>query len=109
MSHKLLEFREDEINNTALVQVLKQIDCHATETNERLSSIEDKVEAVCGAFPNADYAGHKRYHETMIELLNERRKLRVAIAEKTISGLIWSGLVLVAISVWHYATSKQGG
>jgi len=59
--------------------------------------------ALRNAFPGGDIDGHRRAHETMIELLEERRKLRVAIQEKTISGLIWAAIVAGATAVYqHY-------
>jgi hypothetical protein len=53
------------------------------------------------AFPGGDVDGHRRAHETMIELLEERRKLRIAIQEKTISGLLWAGIVAGATAIYH--------
>lgn len=98
---KLLQFDEHQIGDKAVVQVLKQIDEHATQTNARLSSMEDKLDKLSTAFPGQDFDGHKRYHETIIEMLAERRRLRQAIQEKTISGLVWMMIVGVGLAVWH--------
>ena len=65
------------------------------------SDIMAELKALRGAFPGGDIEGHRRAHETMIELLEERRKLRIAIQEKTISGLIWAALVAAITSVYH--------
>ena len=63
------------------------------------------------AFPHSDIEGHRRYHETQIEILEEKRRLRSAIQEKTISGLIWSAIVGISIIVWNYAVHfiRTGG
>jgi hypothetical protein len=37
----------------------------------------------------------------MIETLAERKRLRLAIQEKTISGLVWAGLVALGFAVFH--------
>lgn len=64
------------------------------EINSRLKKVED-------AFPAGDAEGHRRYHETQIEILGERRRLRIAIQEKTISALIWSGIVGIIMWLWN--------
>ena len=58
-------------------------------------------ETVTRAFPSGDIDGHRRYHEVMISDIESRKKLTQAIIEKTISGLIWSLVVGLGISIWH--------
>lgn len=58
-------------------------------------------ETVTRAFPAGDIDGHRRYHEVMILDIESRKKLTQAIIEKTISGLIWSLVVGLGISIWH--------
>lgn len=53
------------------------------------------------AFPAGDYEGHCRYHQIMIDLLDERRKLRKTIQEKTIIGLVWLAIASVGTALWH--------
>lgn len=98
---KLLEFDESKIGNPDMVHVLKQIDKHALETNSRLNSIETKMDTVCSAFPANDFEGHRRYHQSLIEVLEERRKLYRSLKEKTILGLVWAAVVWVGLAVWH--------
>lgn len=61
------------------------------------------------AFPGGDHVGHCRYHILMIEHLEERRRLRIAIQEKTISGLIWAALVGGSIAFWQWFMSQVRG
>lgn len=68
----------------------------------RLEAVEEDVAALKRAFPSGDVEGHRRYHELMIEQIEERRRLRRAISEKTISGLIWAGMVGMGVAVLHY-------
>jgi len=104
----VLDFDENQINDKAVVKVLKQIDSHAVATNEKLSVLDDKLDTLSKAFPAGDIEGHKRYHQTMIDMLDERRKLRMAIQEKTISGLIWAGIVGISLAVWHEVSRILG-
>lgn len=73
---------------------------------ERVDRIErDKVdvETFRSAFAGGDHVGHCRYHEHLLELTEEKRRLRQAIQEKTISGLFWMGIVGVGNMLWKYA------
>jgi len=106
---KLLEFEEHEIGNPAMVHVLKQIDKHAVETNYRLSSIETKIEVVAAAFPAGDYEGHKRYHQSLITMLEERRALYRSLKEKTLLGILWAVLVWVGFAIWHEMLNAIAG
>lgn len=75
--------------------------------DERVENLErwrvDMEKRFADAFPGGDHVGHCRYHALMIEEIEERRKLRRAVQEKTLSALLWSIIVGVAIAVWHYA------
>ena len=63
------------------------------------------------AFPGGDHVGHCRYHTLMIEDLEETRRLRRAVQEKTISGLLWAAMVGVGLAIWAYLKTafKSGG
>lgn len=83
-------------------------------TDERLDSLErwrDEMDAKFkAAFPAGDNVGHCRYHEAQIELLHERRRLRQAILEKSIAGLVWALIVFVGVSALTYLkTYIRGG
>lgn len=105
---KLLEFDESKIENPVMIQVLKQIDKHALETSQRLSSIETKIEIIGGAFPAGDFEGHRRYHQSLIEVLEERRALYRSIREKTLIGILWAAIVWIGIAVWHEIGAALG-
>ncbi len=81
-----------------IAERLENAEFQLTGHGERILNLED-------AFPDADTEGHRRYHQTMIEMLEEKRKLRVAIQEKTISGLVWAGLLFVGLACWQYIKS----
>ncbi|HEX5130243.1 MAG TPA: hypothetical protein VFV90_10880 [Usitatibacter sp.] len=54
------------------------------------------------AFPGGDHVGHCRYHELMIEDIAARKRLRQAVVEKTIGGLVWAMIVGFAIMSWDW-------
>lgn len=89
-------------------------------TDERLDSLErsrdendrwkqDMERRFAEAFPGGDHVGHCRYHTLMIEDIEARKRLRQAILEKTLSGLIWSGVVGLAAAAWFYLKAQIKG
>jgi hypothetical protein len=75
-------------------------------TDDRLDDLEswrDDMEAKFkAAFPLGDHEGHRRAHEVMMEELHERRRLRQAVVEKSVAGLVWAIMVALGIAVWQY-------
>lgn len=78
------------------------------DLRDRVTKIEDRVEAFEAAFPNGDLPGHCRAHQALIDDVEARKRLRQAIAEKTISGLIWAAIVGGAIAIWHEVLKQLG-
>lgn len=87
---------------TVQKQTLSEIAEIKTNMGQMTSAVSADVERVLRAFPSEDTDGHRRFHETMIESLEERRRLRRAIQEKTIAGLLWAALVGLGLAVWDY-------
>ena len=77
-----------------------------TMTDERLDSLErwrdSMEERFAEAFPGGDHVGHCRYHQLMIEDIDSRKRLRQAVMEKTISGLVWAIVVAAGIALWTW-------
>ena len=101
------------LGGEALVEIIQEIRDDLAKIISKLNEIEEQnklrdtsIASLKDAFPANDYGGHRRYHEILIASLEERRKLRIAIQEKTISGLIWAGIILLATSLWEYAKGK---
>lgn len=82
-------------------------------TDERLDTLErwrdDLERRFAEAFPGGDHIGHCRYHTLMIEEIEERRRLRRAVQEKTISGLVWAGVLAVGVAVWQWIKANIRG
>jgi hypothetical protein len=77
-----------------------------SEMSDRLEALERRVteveEKFVHAFPAGDHEGHRRYHELMIEDIASRKRLRQAVMEKTIAGLVWGTIAGLAIAAWAY-------
>lgn len=85
-----------------LVHGQKQIIKKLEDMEEKHNVVTTDVNQLKIAFPSQDFDGHRRYHQVLIDTLEERRKLRKAIQEKTLSGLIWSLIVWGATMVWSH-------
>lgn len=55
-----------------------------------------------GAFPGGDFDGHRRYHEEMILVMQDRRKLRQAVLEQVIKGSVWALGIALVTAGWQY-------
>lgn len=84
-----------------------------TATIEDVDAVNRRVDALeqrfAEAFPGGDHVGHCRYHTLMIEDINSRKRLRQAVMEKTISGLVWSAVVGAGVAIWNYYFKAKGG
>lgn len=79
-------------------------------TGERLDSLErwrdDVEQRFAEAFPGGDHMGHCRYHTLMIERTEEIRRLRNAVIEKTIAGLVWAGVLALGLAIWQWVRTN---
>lgn len=84
-----------------------------TMADERLESLErwrdDMEKRFADAFPGGDHIGHCRYHTLMIEDIDSRKRLRQAVIEKTISGLVWGAVVAIGIALWTWVKTQVRG
>lgn len=78
----------------------------SAEIEERVEELErfqaDYQERFEKAFPGGDFEGHRRYHELLKERNEEIRRLRRAVLEKTISGLLWAAIVAIGIGLLEW-------
>lgn len=102
--HHDLLLQQGEGNTDVLQAILEKLN----ETIACVRKLEEQVAAINSGFPAGDPESHRRYHETIIEDLAERRRLRQAIQEKTISGLIWAALVGLGATVWYGILARLG-
>lgn len=110
---ELWEEEARKLGGEALVDVINDIRGSLHEILERLDGMdnrhiqaENSIARLYSGFPGADIEGHGRYHQTVIDMLNEKRAFYASVKEKTVSGLVWSGMVFVGLAVWAYIKSK---
>lgn len=84
--------------------ILKRLD----QMDNRHKAMEEAQAKLQDAFPEGNTEGHRRFHELQIQRLAELRSLRIAIQEKTISGLLWSAVVFLAMAAWTYLKKALG-
>ena len=80
----------------------KKFDAHIAKEELQLNELAKRLDDIDHAFPNADGAGHRMYHETIIKALEQKMAWRQAVIEKTTAALIWSALAAVGAAMWHY-------
>lgn len=91
----IMEIRDD------IIRILKRLD----EMDDQHKEAKDSINKLTAAFVGGDVEGHRRFHEMMIERNKELKSLRIAIQEKTISALLWSAIMFVAMAVFQSAKS----
>ena len=81
----------------------------ASSESAQLNARFDKLEALLkSGFPGGDPEEHRRYHDEVIDFMRERRELWKAIREKTLTALLWSGLLTVGSAIYHFIKTKLG-
>ena len=86
-----------------------RLDEHAKTEANQLNARFDKLEALLkSGFPGGDPDEHRRYHDEVIDFMRERRELWRAIREKTLTALLWSGLLTLGSAIYHYIKAKLG-
>jgi hypothetical protein len=82
-------------------------------SDERIDQLEsrqaDLERHFAEAFPGGDHVGHCRYHQLMIEGIDAKKRLREAIIQKTIAGLVWGAMIGLGLAVWQYLKSLLKG
>jgi len=93
-----------KLGGDQLVLVLTEIRDSQCNMDKRITELETGIgkaieDHVKMAFAGSDPEGHRRAHEVMIEMLEERRRLVAAVKEKTISGLFWALTIWMGIAI----------
>lgn len=117
MSHKeLWQEQAHKLGGPDLVEVITDIRDGQQQLIERVEEIDAMhqqsrrdIDDIKTAFPpvgaSPDYDGHRRYHQTMIELLGERRRLRVAVIEKGVVACMYGLMVLLLLVILRGANA----
>lgn len=102
------------VGGEALVHTVKEMRNDIGEVKSEITTIhsdvgdmKDTLTKLATAFPGNDTEGHRRYHEAIIERTAEMKRLRIAIQEKTISGLVWLFIVWAGTKLWAYVAGSK--
>lgn len=80
-------------------------DREVAHLDKRFLEIKDLLTS---AFPGGDPDEHRRYHAEVMEFIAERKALWRSIREKTLTALVWSGLVFVGVAIWFEVKRRLG-
>ena len=69
---------------------------------DELTKLEEFMEDVKAGFPEEDFAGHKQFHVLWLAKEKQRLELRQAIIDKSLSGLLWAGMVFLGYAIFNY-------
>lgn len=85
-------------------QALKQaMERHDVQVKAHLDNRFDELKNIMlSAFPDGDPVGHRQYHQTQIDYMNERRLLWKDIRSKSIIGGLWLLLGFLGMAVIEY-------
>lgn len=112
MAKELWQEQAHKLGGPDLVQVITDIrdgQQRLIEQVEEMDTLHKQsrkaIDDIKTAFPlvgvSPDYDGHRRYHQTMIEVLAERRRLRVAVIEKSVIACVYGLMVLVLLCIFR--------
>lgn len=79
--------------------IIKHID-------ERFCVLDEKLKT---GFPYGDLIEHRKVHENYIKHAAERAALWKSVRERTVTGIVWAGLMLIGSALWEFikATLKS--
>lgn len=74
----------------------------------KIADLHKKIES---GFPDGDLVEHRKVHENYIKHAAERAALWKSVREKTVTGIVWAGLMLIGSALWEFikATLKSVG
>lgn len=100
----MIDNKEQSILTEVLREVKDLTTCQRELTaklNGHIEREEAKLDFIVAAFPDGDPRGHREYHDALIAAAAQRVRLRQAIIEKTLIGLIWAGVIWIGIALWQ--------
>lgn len=80
-------------HGTTPCQVCMELELKITELHKKIES----------GFPYGDLTEHRKVHESYIKEAAERAALWKSVREKTITGIVWAGLMLIGSALWEFA------
>ena len=88
-------------NSTSSCEVCLGLEAKIAELHKKIDS----------GFPDGDLVEHRKVHENYIKQVAERAALWKSVREKTVTGIVWAGLMLIGSALWEFikATLKSAG
>lgn len=68
---------------------------------QEIDGMKARLVKLENAFPAGDTDGHKRYHELMIEDINDRKRLMALLKEKSLGAVLWIFIVFISGLIFH--------
>lgn len=65
----------------------------------KIADLHKKIES---GFPYGDLIEHRKVHENYIKQAAERAALWKSVREKTVTGIVWAGLMLIGSALWEF-------
>lgn len=66
------------------------------------AKVQEVISRIDSGFPNGDPVEHRKVHEHYMREASERAALWKSIREKTITGIVWAGLMLIGSALWDF-------
>jgi hypothetical protein len=101
----------------AIFHLVKQIHSDVKHLDGKLSSHiidepKDTAKAIQKAItelvPNGDVSKHFNSHKSAFDSDDANKKMWRGIIEKTVGGVIWAALGLLALAIWEYVKKQLG-
>ncbi len=72
------------------------------------AKIAELTATIKKGFPDGDLDAHRRYHEEMIEYMQERRRFFADFRSKSLQAVLWAGLGWLGAAAWQLLKAKGG-
>lgn len=69
------------------------------ELELKIAELHKKIDS---GFPYGDLVEHRKVHENYIKHVAERAALWKSVQEKTVTGIVWAGLMLIGSALWEF-------
>ncbi|TCK43970.1 hypothetical protein B0G84_2318 [Paraburkholderia sp. BL8N3] len=75
-------------------------------TDKKVEEAIRRIDDLHKAFPGGDWDGHRRYHEAVIQRIEERAKLYQDLRAELAKKGLWALIAAIASAIWYYTKVK---
>lgn len=105
MAAKEIEEHVAEVVRDALAEHVR---AESENFNSLMREVQEMRKEFLSAFPNGDPKGHEEFHRDAIAVIRDLSGMMREVRNKTVVGVVWSVLGLLAAALWFYVKSKLG-